>query len=492
MAALTTQLDRDAALAFLYGRINYERSTRIPYRSPEFKLRRMRELLDRLGNPHERLDAIHVAGTKGKGSTATMIASVLSAAGLRTGLYTSPHLDRLEQRVVIDGREIAPDQLADLVSHVKPIVEEMDRRAERGGTYRRGPTFFEITTAMAMLHFARSEVDLAVLEVGLGGRLDSTNVCRPLVSVITSISFDHTKTLGNTLAEIAFEKAGIIKPGVPVVSGVVEAEPRAVIERAARERGCTLFSRSVDFDFQYNMRRPGALNTTGAADPVDDCDRIDYAEQLSSESRRLINVSISLPGRHQAANAALAICAISRLQAAGWQVPEAAIRAGLSTARCPARIEVVGREPVRIIDSAHNVASAEALVETLEQRFDAQKRVLVFATSRDKDAAGMLRVLLPRFDRVFFTRYVENPRFAEPETLLTLGRRILRATSPQSVADEKLALCADPLLAWRLACLSAEPDDLVCVTGSVFVAAEIRPFVLQPARPKVALPHTAC
>ena len=243
----------------------------MPYDQTRMGLERMRRLLAELGSPDENLPVIHVAGTKGKGSTAAMVAAALLAAGYRTGLFTSPHVLRIEERIQVDGRCIAPEDFEALLEEVRPAVERMDEEGEKG---REGegencgvspspslpfslscPTFFEIITALAFLHFTRQKVAAAVMEVGLGGRLDATNVCRPVVSVITSISFDHTQQLGNTLAAIAGEKAGIIRPGVPVVSGVIEPEPRDVIRRVCRERGAPLMELGVDFDFSYEPPR---------------------------------------------------------------------------------------------------------------------------------------------------------------------------------------------------------------------------------------------
>ena len=224
--------DYASALDWLMTQINYERTTAVPYETAIFKLDRMRGLLTLLGDPHEGLAAVHIAGTKGKGSTAAMMAGILQASGLRTGLYTSPHLDAVQERIAIDGVACRPEEFAALAADVETAVARLP--ADEHGQPAE-PTFFEITTAMAFLHFARRRVDAAVLEVGLGGRLDSTNVCRPSVSIITSISFDHTRQLGNTLAAIAGEKAGIIKAGVSVISGVTGDEPRQVIREVARE-----------------------------------------------------------------------------------------------------------------------------------------------------------------------------------------------------------------------------------------------------------------
>ncbi|MEN6557307.1 MAG: Mur ligase family protein, partial [Thermoguttaceae bacterium] len=234
----------DAAEQFLAGRINYERAASMPSSEAAYKLDRMRELLRRLGDPHQRLPIVHIAGTKGKGSTAAMIAAIGTAAGLRVGRFTSPHLNRIEERLAIDGRVCEPETLVGLLEHLRPTIEAMDQQGEQWS-----PTYFEILTAAALSWFAERRVDWAVLEVGLGGRLDSTNVCRPRLSIVTSISLDHTRQLGETTAAIAAEKAGIIKPGVPVLSGVQDPEPREVIRRVARQNNCRLLELGEDFGF---------------------------------------------------------------------------------------------------------------------------------------------------------------------------------------------------------------------------------------------------
>ena len=244
---------RADSIEFLLGRENYERWRKMPYDPARMGLERMRQLLEAIGSPEQGLPVIHVAGTKGKGSTSAMIAAALSAAGYRTGLFTSPHLERIEQRMTIDGQPCDGRRIRRTWSICSGRPSRPSIAARPQG--QSGPTFFEITTAMALLHFQRQKVQAAVLEVGLGGRLDATNVCQPVVSVITSISFDHTQQLGNTLAAIAGEKAGIIKPGVPVVSGVVEPEARDVIRQVCRRRGCRLVERDTDFAFDYHPPR---------------------------------------------------------------------------------------------------------------------------------------------------------------------------------------------------------------------------------------------
>jgi dihydrofolate synthase/folylpolyglutamate synthase len=455
--------DYSSALDFLLGRINYERTSTVPYQSAAFKFDRMRRLLALVGDPHLGLKAVHLAGTKGKGSTAAMIASILRASGRSTGLYTSPHLSRIEERIVIDGVPCSEAEFTGLTAELADAVGRLVREPDE---VDHDPTFFEVTTAMAFLHFARRKVDAAVLEVGLGGRLDSTNVCLPSATIITSISFDHMKQLGNTLAEIAGEKAGIIKPGVPCISGVLKDEPREVIEQIAAERQAPLWQLGREFDYSH-------ADSLAAEAPGE---RLDYFEPVGAESPGLADLRVNLLGKHQAANAALAVAAIHRLNEAGWNIAPQAIRAGLASARIPARIEVVAQNPTVIIDVAHNVASIAALVAVLTARFAARRRWLVFASSRDKDTAGMLARLLPQFDEVILTQYIENPRAVEPEQLLSLAQDSL-PTGP-AMGRPALHVAPTPSAAWSHVLARAGRDDLVCITGSFFLAAELRPLVL--------------
>jgi dihydrofolate synthase/folylpolyglutamate synthase len=388
-----------------------------------------------------------------------MLAAILQAAGYRTGLYTSPHMERIEERFVIDGAACSQEEFVELTRSVEPAFRELDAAAVTTGL--REPTFFEITTAMAFQHFVQRQVDIAVLEVGLGGRLDSTNICQPVVSVITSISFDHTRQLGNTLAAIAGEKAGIIKPGIPAISGVTNLEPRDVIRRAASLAGAPLYERDVDFSAEV-VSSDGSL----LAGPV-----INYGDTLQGEAWRLDDVAVNLLGKHQADNAALAIATSRALRAQSWRLPDQAIRSGLAKVQCPARIEIVRRNPTVIVDTAHNVASIEALCQTLRQA-PQSRRVLIFAASRDKDAAGILKRLLPEFDEIVLTRFVKNPRARAPAELREMARHEAARLEP-SVAP-RLHESPDPETAWQLAQELAGDDSLLCITGSFFLAAELR------------------
>lgn len=453
-------------LDFLNQRIDYERIFSPSYTAREFKPTRMRELLAAIGDPHVGIPILHIAGTKGKGSTSAMAAAILTAAGYRAGLFTSPHIERVEERVAIDGRPCSSGQFGDLLKQLLPAIEAMDRLYASQDPTEPGPTYFEITTAMALRHFAQQKVDIAVLEVGLGGRLDSTNVCDPLVSVITSISFDHTKQLGNTLEAIAQEKAGIIKPGVPVVSGVTDPGPREVIRQTCRERACRLIELGTDFDVQYTPPRDvGSGDAAGT---------IDFVYRDADAPHQFTGVALGLLGRHQAVNASVALAALAELSRSRslnrtWDIPESAIRTGLRRLTWPARIEVVARRPAVIIDAAHNVASAKALVEVLNESFSVRRRILVFASTQEKDIPGMLRELLDQFGEVILTQYTDNPRAVPVEDL---------AATANEVSGRPFHICPRPADAWKTARELAAKEDLICVTGSFYIAAQMRQQVL--------------
>ena len=432
-----TPMTYDEAIAFWYGRINYEVRAAQP---EDMKLERMRALLRLLGDPHDRVRLVHVTGTKGKGSTAAMIANVVRAAGYRVGLFTSPHLSHVEERVQVDGVPITPAELAARMAEIAAAVAVLER-----GDGNPGITFFEIGTALGFLHFCRRRTDFAVVEVGLGGRFDSTNVCTPLVSVITSVGLDHTAQLGDTLEAIAYQKAGIVKPRVPVVSGASEPGPRAVIRRVAAEMRAPLWELGDHFGYDRI--------------PVDGGSHATIRTPRSTDSYR-----VGLLGLHQAHNAAVAVATVDRLRDTGMPIADAAIARGLSTVAWPGRIEVLSRSPVVILDTAHNVPSAEALVRTLRETFPAVRRkAVVFAVSSDKPWADILRTLGGYFDHFHLTRYGNNPRCVPPEALAgAVGDGVTWAVHAAGGA------------AWETARAGAGPDDLVCVTGSVFLAGELR------------------
>lgn len=465
--AADSDFRRTAALDWLFGRINYERQPLPPYPARALKLDRMRQLLTRLGNPDAGMKIVHVAGTKGKGSTSAMIAAVLTATGYRTGLYTSPHLERMEERIAIDGAPCSEAELVALVDRLRPHVEALDEQAAAASDL--GPTYFEVATAMALAHFADRKADVVVLETGLGGRLDSTNVCLPMVSVITSISRDHTKQLGETLAEIAREKAGIIKPGVPVVSGVIGAEPRAVIAEVAHERGCRLIE--VNDQFWFRDKTPQRWQLPLTARPAGGS--LEFHGRIGGETQHFTDLQLGLLGHHQSANAAVALATLAELQHQGWRISEAAIRSGLSGLQLPARVEVFPGAPTIIVDTAHNEASAAALVECVEQHAP-HPRVLVLAISRDKEVRPIVRTFVPSFDRFVATQFVENPRAVAIDRLADIVREELERIGRSECS---ITRCATPTDAWEHVLRSTQPHELVCITGSFFLAAEMRRLV---------------
>jgi dihydrofolate synthase/folylpolyglutamate synthase len=451
----------EEALQLWFGRVNYEQRSPRP---SDLKLDRMRALLERLGNPHRELRVVHVAGSKGKGSTAAMLETVLRQAGYRTGLFTSPHLCRVEERIQIDGVPIAPAELTALMEKIAGEVAALDARRKAGA---QGVTFFEVATALGFLAFLRRHVDVAVVEVGLGGRFDSTNVCEPMLAIITSISFDHIQQLGNTLARIAGEKAGIVKPSRPTLSGARAPEARAVIEETCRLRRSPLAQLDRDLHYVYE---PGCVTAESCVRP-----RV----QVTTAQQSWPALPLGLLGEHQAANAVLVVAAVEQLREQGLQISDGAVAAGLLGVHWPARLEVARRRPLVLLDCAHNGASAEALVATLQASFPAHglaqgpgaaQRWLIFAASHDKDLAAMLEIFGPQFNHIVFTRFQSNPRAAAPERLAEL----LRQGSSRQPTQ-----CPDPGAAWQLVLSQAQPHDLVCITGSVFLAGELRSLVLE-------------
>jgi dihydrofolate synthase/folylpolyglutamate synthase len=463
----------EQAIQFLFGRINYERVTGLAFSSDDRKLDRMQRLLDEIGNPQAGLNVVHVAGTKGKGSTSVMIAAILTAAGYKTGLFTSPHVSAFEERMVVDGVAPSAVHFVDLINRLLAPIERMDRAGSAPG-----PTYFELGTALAWLYFRDCAADLAVLEVGLGGRLDATNICDPEVCVITNISRDHTNVLGSSTAEIAREKAGIVKAGVPVISGVAAGPAGDEVESVCRRLGSPLYrlGRDVHWRLHRNDESSPLESELGHARVID----------VETSWAKWNGLRVHLRGEHQCDNAALAVAAATLLARKGISVPESSVAAGLSAVRWPARIEALSTRPTTVVDAGHNWASTEALLRTLGQDFPtAARRILIFAATRDKDVAGMLRLLLPRFDCVVLTQYQTNPRGMPIEDLTALVEAT--STLPYHVA-------ADAASAWRLASHLAAVDDLICVTGSFLIAAELREIILDRQSPAASgvVPASVC
>jgi len=432
---MDTETAYNQALDYLYSFVDYSLKKSSELAKAHFELGRMRELMALLGNPQDSYPIIHVAGTKGKGSTSALAASALRSAGYKTGLYTSPHLQDYVERIQIDGRPIFHAHLVELVEELKPAVAKIPTL-----------TTFEITTALGFLYFAQQKADAAVIEVGLGGRLDATNIVRPRVAVITSLSYDHMAVLGNTLALIAGEKAGIIKPGLPVVSSPQPDEALAVLEQISAERRAplTLVGRDVTFNAMEH-----SLNGQSFAI---------FDHQFEIENPVILR--IPLLGMHQVVNAATAYTA---LQASGLSLSEEAVRRGFAEVNWPCRFEVVRREPPVVLDSAHNAESARRLRQTLETYFPGRPAVWVFSILEDKDAVGMLAELRPRLTQVIATQ-TAHPRALEAEKIVSLVQSVgipVEAVRPPSVALARaMELAGD--------------RGVVLVAGSVAFAGEMK------------------
>ena len=395
-------------------------------------LNKIKEILFKLGNPHHDLRCIHVAGTNGKGSTSAMLAGVLTAHGYRTGLYTSPHLVRFTERYRIDGAEVSSERLATVFERVRHVVDDISP-----------PTFFEAATAMAFLYFAEEGVDWAVIETGMGGRLDATNVIRPVVSCITNIAHDHGEYLGATLTGIAREKAGIIKDGVPVVTGERGPGTLGVFKTACLRHDAPLFRLGKDF----NVRRRKSSEF----------------RYFGLDAERILPVP-GLVGAHQLENAALALASLELVARSGMMnIDSRALSDGLAATHWPARLEVLSREPLVVLDGAHNVRGAEILRSALKGCFSWRRLHLVLGIMADKDVEGILRRLVPLAATVVFTR-PKNDRAADP--------RLLDRLSEELVGERYVV--PDVAAALALAKSLAGPEDCICIAGSLYLAGEVK------------------
>jgi dihydrofolate synthase / folylpolyglutamate synthase len=402
-----------------------------------YKLERMDHALRLIGEPHRKIDTVHIAGTKGKGSVAAMIDACLRAAGYSCGLYTKPHLVHLTERTRINGGEMPAAQMLDYIDRLRAIYEQADLAL----------TFFEFTVALMFLYFAEAGVDIGVIETGLGGRLDSTNVVNPLVSVITPIGFDHMDRLGYTITAIAGEKGGIIKREVPVVIGARDPEARLVLTAIASQRQSPAFM--MDREFSYSSHTPAH--------------RIDY-HGLGLE---LENLELGLAGPFQHENAAIAIAAIEALRAQGWQIREEAIRAGLAGVDWPGRFDIVSRRPLTILDCAHNELAIEALLETVTVELGEDVRPhLLFGCLEDKQWERMARMLGPRMSSVTLTS-AQPKRPLDPALL----EPIFGSYAPTTVIREPAEAIAQVMD-------RAKENEVVLVTGSVYLVGEVYPWFL--------------
>jgi dihydrofolate synthase/folylpolyglutamate synthase len=435
------------AVNFLMSHTDYEKMRVVRYNTTTFSLDRMRTLLKHLGNPQLRFKTAHVAGTKGKGSTCHMLAGMLQAGGLKTGLYTSPHIVDMRERIRINGELIPHDQLVDLVKRVEPVMKKM--AADR-------PTFFEIFTAMAFCYFADQKVDIAVIETGMGGRLDSTNVITPEVCAITSISKDHMSVLGNTTSKIAEEKAGIFKKDVPAVTCIQDADVTGVLKRVAATAKAPLHvvGQDIEFSYRFEITRPIGPHMRVC---------------LSTETSRFEHLAVPLMGEHQAVNCGLALAMLDKLKQRGLSFDDSKALEGLAQVKIPGRLEVVSRDPHVIIDGAHNAASLQALFRGIGQHIPYDSMVVIFGCNCDKDIDGMLEQISLGADKVIFTKSKNNPKSADPQELANL----------YTDRYGKMAQVADSFShAMEVAERAISREDLVTVTGSFYLVGEAKQFFM--------------
>ena len=422
----------------------------------KFDLAHMRVLLQGMDHPERRFPSVLIAGTNGKGSTAATLASILRASGLKTGLYTSPHLVRINERIRVDGKEISDDEFASLHGEVDRVAEKLVERAELPWH----PSFFEMMTAIALEHFARERIDLAVLEVGMGGRLDATNVVEPQVSVITDISLDHQKFLGNTVGEIAREKVGIIRPGGVVVTLPQQPEANDVIGNTILELGARAVN-AVPYVPPVSPGSPEYLvpsTETGTPRQV-----YRYPLQVLGEQ---ILVETPLVGRHQLRNVALAIAAAAELSEQGFSsITARSIERGIRETRWPGRFQVIAARlgwPEMVIDVAHNPAGAWALRAGLSERYEDRPLIFVFGAMRDKAISEMTEILFPLAERVIATR-PENPRAASPKEIQQAAART--GVEIEAVEDVHHAV--------ERARALAKAGTVVVITGSIYLVGEV-------------------
>ncbi|HHX65422.1 MAG TPA: bifunctional folylpolyglutamate synthase/dihydrofolate synthase [Chloroflexi bacterium] len=427
------------ALCAIFRRTDFERGDRPPYAERVWRLSRMEELLSQIGNPHRAYPSVHIAGTKGKGSTTAMIDAILRAAGYRTGMYTSPHLHTFRERIRLQGKPISERALTDLVERLLPILNE-----------RPEVTVFEIITALAMWHHAEERVDFGVFEVGLGGRLDATNVITPRVSVITSISLDHVKVLGETIDAIAREKAGIIKPGVPVVSAPQREEALAVIAEVSAERGASLTV--AGREWRWRLR---SADISGQ--------RLDVYRAGHEEAPEYPDLHLPLLGAHQLENTCAAVAAIEILREQGVAVEPDAVRRGLSTVRWPGRLEVLSRRPLVVVDGAHNIDSIRRLLQAVDDHLPHRHMWLIFGAGQTHNPHDLLDIVHSRATTLYTTR-AHHPKATPADDLAAIVAELGGEARAIENVDDAL----------RIALGEAAEDDLILVTGSLFVAAEAR------------------
>ena len=420
-------------------------------------------MLKRLGNPHERLRVIHIAGSKGKGSTAALVASVLTHAGYKTGLFTSPHLITPRERCRIDGEPISEADAALYIDKIKPAIETVST-SEFGRV-----SFFEIYTALAFTYFADKATDFAVIEVGLGGRLDATNVVTPVATVITPIGLEHTAILGETYTEIAGEKAEIIKEGCPLALAPQHPEARVVFEKVANERKAPIVAaKTRDAACKPVSSDVAQEHWVSTSQLVQDADGLPIAQQfdVETDSERYSQLTIPLLGRHQFVNATTAIAAIECLKQKGYIIPKNSIYAGFENVQWHGRIQRIMSSPLVVLDGAHSAVSMEALCLTLRESFRYTRVIFIVSLMKDKSLKAIGDIVSKTADTVIATQVSENPRVMTAEAI----------QDAWSGTCEKITICPNPEKAIAGALASASPTDLICITGSLYLVGQALEF----------------
>jgi dihydrofolate synthase / folylpolyglutamate synthase len=442
------------ALRFLATLADYEKLRIVRYNAQNFSLDRMRALLKKMGNPQDTFRSVHIAGTKGKGSTCAMTASMLQACGYKVGVYTSPHLIDIRERITINGEMISEADFGRLIRSIQPIATKLKPPA----------TYFDVLTAAAFKYFAEQKVEIAIIETGLGGRLDSTNVLKPEVTAVTSISRDHMQQLGNTLSAIAREKAGIFKPGIPAVTVQQAPEVEAVLKQVASDVGAPLdiTGKSIEFSYRFESSR-----LMGPHNRI--C--------LSTPNSKFEHLAVPLMGEHQAINCGLALSIIDRLKTRGLAINDNAVMEGLEQTQVPGRMEMVSQTPRVLVDGAHNAASLDAMLKAIGQHIPYDSMVVIFGCCSDKDVPGMLERITAGADKVIFTR-VNNIRSADPNELAATYTELYG----------KMAQVAPTLEdALAIANRAVTKEDLICITGSFYLVGEAKKHFAAKAAAKAML-----
>jgi dihydrofolate synthase/folylpolyglutamate synthase len=433
----------DEAIKYLFNRTNYEQEKHLRYNVDTFNLKRMERLLSLVGNPHTKVDTVHIAGTKGKGSTATMLARMIEANGYKVGLYTSPHVVDLHERIIVNSEMISRTAMLGLLNRIYKAVETVSKTS--------APTFFEIMTAIAFMHFADSKADVAVIETGMGGRLDSTNVIKPKVVGITNLSFDHQKQLGSTIGEIAKEKAGIFKPGVPIVTVQQDPDAMRVLKAQAAAVKAPFSVTGVDIDFSHRFE---TSSEHGPHNRV--C--------LTTPTSKFEHLRVPLLGIHQAINCGLALAMLDKLKGCGFDIDNDKSIAGLAKVKLPGRMEMICEDPRILIDGAHNAASVRALMYAIGQSIPYDSMIVIFGCNEDKDAKGMLQELQFGADKVVFTRS-NSAKAMSPDELVEMYAAISGKMCQSAPAIGE---------ALRLAKSAVDKEDLICITGSFYLIGQAK------------------